>query len=649
MTKILKLILGTIFIYLSIYWLGGLAVEILIHKNITLAFPLSNIFFDGERKWFVYLTILATFFELDLLYNIFFSKSKDKDKSEKKNKDKTLKNRYSYLATTKEMKRGLLCVEFEGKGLDTHFATNTWRDKRNRMLNPFHKFHNFIIKPFACFAEEKYKLPTVKHWKIDGKDVIKRSGLPIITKKGKVWVDAGDTHNLIIGTTSSGKTWSLVLLMIELTRMAGESIVINDPKGELYKYTAEKFKHDGYEVRCINFVDPEKSDCWNPLQIAIDAWEKADEKYEIEMEEWREAYEKADIEEKKRLQKVRPVLNHAEAIEKLEDIAATLTEGTNDKDKQWNDFAKDMIKGFGALLLEEGDMELVNFKSIQLLQTLGDETIGKESTILKEYLKIFRKPDDSSAMALGAYTDAKGNTKGSMLSVFKQKLGVLTANEMIMRMTSTNNFDLKDLGNKKMAIYLIVHDEKSTYYQLVTIFIKQLYEVLIKTARDEENLRLSVPVNLVLDEFGACPALKDIDKILAAARSRGVRLTMIVQDFEQLVNNYGKSIAELIQGNVMNLVYILSGSLETVEKISRLCGKERVWVKSEKRYEEKPVLSTERLQRFGLGEAVFKRQRWNPYLTRLLPYDKYPFYTGMGKENNDIVLKPEAKYFDIKQ
>lgn len=639
------IILGFFFIYGSIYYIGCVFANLFLTHSFSLGFSWKTIFFDEQHLWFYLLTGIATYCWLDVIYVRLFS-SKAKGKRGLKFSERS---QYSYLASKREMKRGLLRLDFkdvtENGVKKTVIVENTWHDKYLQLVTPLHKLYNKAISHIT--PEEKYKLPTTKKWNIDGKTVTKRAGLPIIGHKRKLFVDAGDTHSLIIGTTSSGKSWSIVLPMIDSIRLAGESVVINDPKGELYSYTAKQFEDEGYEVKVLNFVDAYKSHCWNPLQIVIDAWTKADEKYKEQLEEWNRKFDEADSDEMQRLMDIKPEADHSQAVELMEDIANILCMSEKSKDPQWDSFAKDMVKGFALFVLEEGLPQYCNFKTIQLLQTLGDQEIRKEHTYLQEYIQRFRRPDSASAMALAAYLDAKGNTKSSMISVFKQKISILTTNEQIMKVTSSNSFDIHDLGNRKMALYLIVHDEKSTYYQLVTIFVKQLYEALINEARGLSDLRLPIPVNLMLDEFGACPAFKDIDKMLAAARSRGIRINMIVQDYEQLNNNYGREIAQTIKGNVMNTVFILSGSTETIQEFSKLCGTQRVWDKSKNQYEDRPVLSLDKLGKLGLGQVVIKRQRWNPFLVKLPPYDKYLFFRGKTQLQMKDIDKPKAEYFDI--
>ena len=60
--------------------------------------------------------------------------------------------------------------------------------------------------------------------------------------------------------------------MIELTRLAGESAVIVDLKGELSEATYQKFKDDGYDCYCIDFINPSKSDGWNPFDMGMKAY-----------------------------------------------------------------------------------------------------------------------------------------------------------------------------------------------------------------------------------------------------------------------------------------------------------------------------------------------------------------------------------------
>lgn len=54
-----------------------------------------------------------------------------------------------------------------------------------------------------------------------------------------------DMHSLTVGATRSGKTRCLVLESIANTALAGENMILSDPKGELFEYTSRSFKPNG--------------------------------------------------------------------------------------------------------------------------------------------------------------------------------------------------------------------------------------------------------------------------------------------------------------------------------------------------------------------------------------------------------------------
>ena len=78
-------------------------------------------------------------------------------------------------------------------------------------------------------------------------------------------------HSLTVGATRSGKTRSVVLQTIGNLAIAGESMILSDPKGELFEYTSPYLKSKGYKVVTLDFKNPMKSNRYNYLQPVIDA------------------------------------------------------------------------------------------------------------------------------------------------------------------------------------------------------------------------------------------------------------------------------------------------------------------------------------------------------------------------------------------
>ena len=345
------------------------------------------------------------------------------------------------------------------------------------------------------------------------------------------------------------------------------------------------------------------------------------------------------------------------------DVANTLCLEENPKEGVWTETASDMVAGSANFILEMDEKEYpqkhdyLNFPNIFKMITDGDRIIrvdedplheiSNQKKLFRVFLDRYRNSTSRSSTSLSGYLKVDGNTQDSFYSTFKNKLRDVLANESIERILSSNDIDLKKIGEEKTAIFLIVHDEKKTYYKLSTMFVKQVYEALIKSARNQANLRLKVPLNIILDEFGNMPPVKDIDAMLTAARSRGIRITLIVQDFGQIDKQYGKDMAKTIKGNVMNTVYILSGSADTLKEISESAGSKREWNKDKKMYEDVKLFSVDRLRHFQLGEVLILAQRHNPYFVKLPGYDKYAFYVNNLEDSFDYIEKPEVKYFDL--
>ena len=89
-----------------------------------------------------------------------------------------------------------------------------------------------------------------KHLKLvlPGVDTSDVAGIPLINDGKKIWVDDGEYHNLIIGSTGSGKTEMIVQPMVKLLAKKGESMIITDPKGEIFENTSNYLKSLGYNI-----------------------------------------------------------------------------------------------------------------------------------------------------------------------------------------------------------------------------------------------------------------------------------------------------------------------------------------------------------------------------------------------------------------
>ena len=449
------------------------------------------------------------------------------------------------------------------------------------------------------------------------------AGVVLMMNKKEWYVDNSENHTLVIGATASGKTTSVVDPLVNTLAKKGESMVLTDPKGEIYKNHAAMLKEKGYNVIVLNFRDPVKGSSWNPLTLPYQLYKDG---------------------------------NVDKATELLDDVASNiLKEKNSNADPFWQNSAADYFAGCALGLFEDGKEEEVNINSIYTMTSQGEERFAT-STYIKEYFTM--KGENSSPYVFAANViNAPKDTQGGQLSTFRQKIRQFAGQKNLSEMLSFSDFDMRKIGQEKSAVFIVIHDEKTTYHALATIFIKQLYETLIAEAYKEKNGRLKYRTNFILDEFANMPALKDVTSMVTAARSRDIRFTFIIQNFAQLSDVYGENDAQTIRSNCGNLIYLLTTELKALEEISKLCGVKKPKDK-DKGLQEKPLVSVTDLQKMKMNEVIILKARMNPFKTKLIPsynldgiqrYEKSEFYTRPLKTVQIFDVKNYVKEEKTKQ
>lgn len=471
-------------------------------------------------------------------------------------------------------------------------------------------------KGYSRWLKEKEMKKAYKVFKVGVKDVDASVGGIVLINNGKdMWVDDSEFHTLVIGTTGSGKTTAVVDPLIYSLCKHRESMIFTDPKGEIYTNHAELLKARGYNIVVLNFRDPQMGNAWNPLTLPYQLYHEG---------------------------------NVDKAIELVDDVANNIVKDSKAQDPFWQNSSSDYFAGCTLGLLEDAKLEEVNLNSISLMTTVGEEKFGAGSTYIKEYFGL--KGEQSSAYTFASNTiNSPTETKGGILSTFRQKIRIFSSRENLSEMLSYSDFNMRDIGKQPTAVFMIIHDEKTTYHALATIFIKQCYETLISVAQ-ECGGKLPVRTNFILDEFANMPALKDVTTMVTAARSRLIRFTFIIQNFSQLNDVYGKEDAETIRSNCGNLIYILTTELSALEEISKLCGEAKVEKGKDDKRDSKPLVTVSDLQKMKINEVIVLRNRMNPFKTQLVQAFNVDWGDKeFGKAKFVERQKKEIQYFDIKE
>ncbi len=653
-----------------------------------------------EYKEYMYLIMFLTVLTISsLLWNTLFS-ARAREKYKVKHITLQEKREHHHLAGTHEAKKGTTRIEFDSSG---HSKGNkTIRGFFDVTFNGFKIAWNKMIVYLRL--ADVHKFNTLKNWHIEGNKSGRRAGIPIYTRRGRVYCDAEDTNSLIVGSTRSGKTYGIIHILIQLLRMAKESMMIMDVKGELYMKHAQSLRDDGYDVFRVDFIHPKKSVKWNPLGVIVKKYRQAyndwlnlmeepeyqdlqDQLYlkncvlkeirnkkkvpktpqDLMKLERKEKIIESEIEE---LLKLLPNPDYSKAKEYSLDIAMTLCNDES-KDPFWPSSAATLLDGYINFLLEERiddgnggwtwlPDKMINMYSVKMLHDLGKTPLDPKKyeccdTVLGYYVKKYRNVDDASSMKLKAYIDAPQNTEGSISSVFDDKIKYFLANENILAMTAESDFELTQMGTKKTAIFVCVHDEKSTFHSLASILFSQIYEELIEEARDvaektqTEIQRLARDIFVVWDEFANGARWDNIGNALSAALSRGIRYCLVIQDYGQLERLY-HDLSATIKSNCQNTIFLLANDNQTKEDISKACGTRIRWDRNKQQKVEEPCVPVDRLGLLSMGEAVIIRGRKNPYIARMLGFDSYKFVKNLPKtpHENDKKLENVEKFNILK-
>jgi len=387
-------------------------------------------------------------------------------------------------------------------------------------------------KAFRCYEMDKH-----------GETELPSGGIVLGKKKGGLsehiyYVD-DDTHVMCIGATRSGKSRSIVLQSIGTLAMAGESMCISDPKGELYNYTYPFLEKKGYEVICVDFKNPLKSERYNFLQPVIDAIDQDD---------------------------------IPKAVDATWDLTASLVPEENHNEKIWTNGEASIIASAIMSVVYDNrngtDRRFQNLSNVYFFISEMCKTVNNSMPLIK-YMK--NMPASHPAKALLSISEvAPSKTRGSFYTSALTTLRLFT-NPLIHQMTNKSDLKLEDFGDKKQVIFMILPDEKSTYYSLASLLVNQTYMQLVKNA-DSRGGRLKRRMNFVLDEFGNFVKIPDFANKLTVGGGRGIRFNLFIQSFMQLDEKYGKEVAGTIKSNCETWIYLQADDLTTLEEISKKLG-----------------------------------------------------------------------------
>lgn len=401
----------------------------------------------------------------------------------------------------------------------------------------------------------------------------------------------------VYGASGSMKTRSYCMNRILQGAARGESLIITDPKSELYEKSSEYLRDKGYEVKIFNLVSPENSDSWNCL---------------------------AEVDGQELMAQL------------FVDVIIRNTTSNGKGDHFWDNAEMNLLKALVLYVGTEMEPEQRHMGTVYwLLTKCSENDLSKRIKDLeanhpaKGPFKLFEQASETvrSGVIIGL---------GSRLQVFQSRL--------IQRITSYKDIDLELPGQKTCAYFIVTSDQDSTFDFLASLFISFAFIKLVRYAdRNCEGGLLPVPVHVLAEELTACGTISELSRRLSVIRSRNISMSCVFQNLAGLQNRYPQNQWQEILGNCDVQLFLGCTDQLTAEYVSTRTGIASVTVASRSKmlntfqissytpqYREtsgigrRPVLTPDEVLRLPIDEALVIIRGKKVLRVHKLDYSQHP-------------------------
>ena len=441
-------------------------------------------------------------------------------------------------------------------------------------------------------------------------------------KKTTALIDTGDVHTIMIGAVGVGKTAFFLYPNLELACASGMSFVSSDSKGDVarnYGTIAKKFY--GYNVSVLDLRNPTRSDENNILHLV--------NKY---MDEY--LSDKTNLSAKAKAEKYAKIT--AKTI-----INIGGGDGNYGQNAYFYDAAEGLISSVILLLAEFGEKNERHIVSVfKLIQDLLAKYQPSPKAKPQMYFtKLMEKiPSEHKAKWLaGAALNSADQAMLSVMSTALSRLNSFLDSEMEQLLCFGTAIDAERFCSEKSAIFIILPEEDTSKYFMVSLLIQQLYREILVIA-DENGGALPNRVMFYCDEFGTFPKIEGAEAMFSAGRSRKISIVAIIQSFAQLEQNYGKQGMEIITDNTQLTVFGgFAPNSQSAEVLSKALGEQTVLSGTVSHGREKgqslqmigrPLMTVDELKSMPKGQFIVMKTGTHPMISKLKLYFKWGIQFG---------------------
>ena len=380
---------------------------------------------------------------------------------------------------------------------------------------------------------------------------------------------------------------------------SGESLIITDPKSELYESMSAYLENEGYVVKAFNLVNPENSDSWNCLGE----------------------------------------INGQETMAQVFADVIIQNTGSGKGDHFWDNAEMNLLKAL-VLYVDQGfPPEARNIGQVYKLLTMSSE---KELNSLFDLLPV----SHPAKVPYCIYKQASDTVRSGVIIGLGARLQVFQ-NKLIRQITSYDEIDLTLPGKQKCAYFCITSDQDSTFDFLSSLFMTFIFIKLVRYAdKYGEEGKLPVAVHILADELANTGAILELNKKISVIRSRNLSISCIFQNLPQMQNRYPYNQWQEIIGNCDTQLFLGCTDEVTATFISNRSGDVTVGVSSEAKQLNSWRVS-DYTPEYRQTKSIGKRKLLTPDEILRLPLDTALVILRGQKvlkvEKYDYTLHPDAQ------
>ena len=343
-------------------------------------------------------------------------------------------------------------------------------------------------------------------------------------------------HIAVFGASGTRKSRGVIRPALFQSIRRGESVVVADPKSEMFADTAGLFKKHGYKVRVYNLLQPEYSDSWNCMfDLGGDTL-------------------MAQI---------------------LTDVIISNTKGDEKGDHFWDNGESNLLKSL-ILYVDLDTTRTPEERNLPAVYQMLTQHTEKELTMLFDRLPI----DHPAKGPYSLFSQASDTVRSGVIIGLGSRLQVFQS-ELIKKITTRDEIDLELPGQERCAYFLVTSDQDSTFDFLASLFLSFCFIKLVRYAdKNCEGGKLPIPVHILGEELTACGTIPDLSRRLSVIRSRNISMSCVFQNLAGLQNRYPLNLWQEILGNCDAQLFLGCTDGLTAEFISERTGLASVSVSS---------------------------------------------------------------------